>query len=308
MVAKRTRRVTGGERSVNRSQARPHEAPARTAGPRSPVVAAKPKTAEAPRGFGRRLRKLAAPSRKWFAGVVSAVVVGVSTPIIIAFIRPQIGSATAVQTATVGTGPLLFVAQVAPNVGDCSVTSDWITKNIAAEPPYQGGPEAVPIDGVLASGSWVGITMQAAPGKTVILESVSVLLVNRQPPTTGDLLEHGTGCGDLHPRYFALDLDAQSPTFTSRPGNTAGQNISPARFPFTVGEQDPELFLIQASAKRFAYSFRLELHWISDGQAGTTVVDDHGRPFLISSVSRAAVYCAAPDSGAWQPSTSGQCP
>jgi hypothetical protein len=281
-MAKRTKRRAEAGRSGNQSGSRPSGKPVRSEPPASPSPQAAPP---------------ALP-----AGILSAVVVGVATPVILSMVQPQTSTTASALSPTGGADPLLFVAQAGPTIGDSSVSSYWITKSVAA-----GEQKPTPADGVLASGGWVELTMQAASGETVILENISVQLVSRQPPAAGDLLEPDEGGGELDPRYFALDLDAPTPALVAYPGDNAGQNIPAARFPFTVSEQDPEVFLIQVNASLSMSSFRLELHWVSNGRAGTTTVDNQGQPFVVSSISRATVYCPDPASGAWRPSSAQSC-
>jgi hypothetical protein len=192
---------------------------------------------------------------------------------------------------------------VGPNTGSCGYASSWITQDPGKAPLAQGGFVPPPPGGVLAAGGWISLTAQGAPGKTVVINSIAVKQASRSAPLSGDNLSPVCGGDNMVPRYFTANLDSDSPRLIPYMGN--GKTL-PA-FPYRVSEDDPEVFMVRLDTVTCDCRFRLAVNWSSDGRTGTLEIDDHGRPFQVSSTAQTALYCPDTATNEWRQQPGRQC-
>ncbi|WP_157881960.1 hypothetical protein [Streptomyces rubellomurinus] len=123
----------------------------------------------------------------------------------------------------------------------------------------------------------IEVTAQTSSYESVLLMGVRVNIVKRGPlPKQGIVLGQG-GCGaGQDERPFDVDLDPTPPKVI------AVQGTKPlTQFPFRIEAADPEVFVLNISDTSDECWFTIELDWVKQGEPGTTVVDDRGKPFHV---------------------------
>ncbi|MGW1714444.1 helix-turn-helix domain-containing protein [Streptomyces sp. NPDC002156] len=131
----------------------------------------------------------------------------------------------------------------------------------------------------------VQVSVQGKSSTAVVLEALHVRVVSRGTPATGTAYAMDQGCGgDLTPRRFTVNLDADRPVAHPKDGTDREQTIPAVRFPYRVSAEDPEVLLVDATTQAYDARWYLELDWSSQGRTGTIRIDDHGRPFHTTSV------------------------
>jgi cold shock CspA family protein len=111
------------------------------------------------------------------------------------------------------------------------------------------------------------ITVEARTTRAVVLQKMRPVVVSRRPPHRA-CVEVRIG-GIVTPRPFTADFDSDPPRLEALAEN----------FPFSVSLTDVEQFRFVPNVTNAEVSWRLELDWLCAGQRGTTVIDDHGKPF-----------------------------
>jgi trypsin-like peptidase len=143
-------------------------------------------------------------------------------------------------------------------------------------------PGQQPAGAVLSSGGSVIITVQGVAGRTVVLQSMTVVVVHRAPSMAGIYLP--AGCQEeLVPREYKLNLDSPAPRVVPQPGNIS--------FPYTITNDDPEQFVITPDAASGDVEWFLYLTWTSGASEGRLVLDDSGRPFRTTATTAARQFC-----------------
>ncbi|MFE0525920.1 helix-turn-helix domain-containing protein [Streptomyces sp. NPDC058954] len=182
------------------------------------------------------------------------------------------------------------------------------------KPPAQVPPPPVQQD----AGTWaatqgavhgrqtlVQVSVQGRSSTAVVLEALRVRIVGRGQPLTGNSYAMDQGCGgELTPRSFTVNLDADRPIARSKDGADSEHTIPAVHFPYRVSAQDPEVLLVDATTRAHDARWYLELDWSSQGRKGTIRIDDHGRPFHTSGITDMPRYWyGTDDSGdrAWVP-------
>jgi hypothetical protein len=132
------------------------------------------------------------------------------------------------------------------------------------------------LGGVAAGEQWVRLTVQGTGEETVVLEGLNVWVVDKDTPLPWNDYVMGTdGCGGpVETRHFGVDLDAGRPEVTPEGGERD--------FPYSVSENDPEVYYVAAGTQAYDVSWYLELEWSSGGRRGTVRIDDEGEPFRLS--------------------------
>ncbi|MER5198659.1 helix-turn-helix domain-containing protein [Streptomyces sp. NPDC002755] len=162
------------------------------------------------------------------------------------------------------------------------------------KPPAQVPPPPVEQD----AGAWaatqgavhgrqtrVQISVQGRSSTAVVLEALHVRIVSRDTPAAGSAYAMGQGCGgDLTPRRFTMNLDADRPIARPKDGADSGHTLPAVHFPYRVSAEDPEVLLVDATTQTYDARWYLELDWSSQGRTGTIRIDDHGRPFHTTSI------------------------
>ncbi|MEU5594561.1 helix-turn-helix transcriptional regulator [Streptomyces sp. NPDC020298] len=133
----------------------------------------------------------------------------------------------------------------------------------------------------------VQISLQGRSSTAVVLEALRVRIVSRGNPAPGTAYSMAQGCGgDLTPRSFTVNLDADRPIARPKDGADAADTehtIPAVHFPYRVSAEDPEVLLVDATTQTYDARWYLELDWSSQGRTGTIRIDDHGRPFHTTS-------------------------
>ncbi|WP_427165602.1 helix-turn-helix domain-containing protein [Streptomyces sp. C1-1] len=185
---------------------------------------------------------------------------------------------------------------------------------VIAKPPAQVPPPPVQQD----AGTWaatqgavhgrqtlVQVSVQGRSSTAVVLEALRVRIVGRGQPLTGNAYAMDQGCGgELTPRSFTVNLDADRPVARPKDGADSEHTIPAVHFPYRVSAQDPEVLLVDATTQAHDARWYLELDWSSQGRKGTIRIDDHGRPFHTSAITDMPRYWyGTNDSGdrAWVP-------
>ncbi|MGW1736221.1 helix-turn-helix domain-containing protein [Streptomyces sp. NPDC001999] len=131
----------------------------------------------------------------------------------------------------------------------------------------------------------VQISVQGRSSTAVVLEALHVRIVSRGNPAAGSAYAMGQGCGgDLRPRRFTVNLDADRPITRPKDGADSEHAIPDAHFPYRVSAEDPEVLLVDATTQSHDARWYLELDWSSQGRTGTIRIDDHGRPFRTTGI------------------------
>lgn len=121
----------------------------------------------------------------------------------------------------------------------------------------------------------IALTVQGTGARTVVLEALHVRVLGRDAPLAWNDYAMGVGCGGgVGTKTFDVDLDAGSPTVTTRNGQRD--------FPYKVSESDPEVFYVTARTDAHDVRWDLTLDWSSGGRRGTVHIDDAGTPFRTS--------------------------
>jgi hypothetical protein len=146
--------------------------------------------------------------------------------------------------------------------------------------------------GVSAEYQQIRVTVQNRTPRAVILTGLDIHLTRQAPPLAGTHLRTLVGgCGGQTVRAFVADLDKPEPTIAPLK-RTAGE-ITERRisnFPYRITRSDPEYIELYAYTLGCDCSWVARLNWVADGQPGSTVLLDNGRPFRVTSTLRAPGY------------------
>lgn len=134
--------------------------------------------------------------------------------------------------------------------------------------------------GIPASGYYITLTLQPVQQRTVIVDSVSVRVVAREQAAAKSHLTIAGECGGIEPYYFKANLDSNPIDVSSISGqDTEGNDAAPVPLPHKLTEGDPEVWQVAAFTNQCKCSWVINIHWTSDGDEGSVIVDNHGRPF-----------------------------
>jgi hypothetical protein len=139
--------------------------------------------------------------------------------------------------------------------------------------------------GVDATESLVRVSISGASAAATDLQQLRVRLVRCQAPMRGTLLTYsGLGSG-IGARYFMIHLDRRAPVAQYVDKNGRIKRDQP--FPLRVTDSDQEVFDITAGTTRRDCQWELLLDWTAGSRHGTTVINNHGKPFRTTSTQRA---------------------
>ncbi|MET9252713.1 helix-turn-helix transcriptional regulator [Streptomyces sp. NPDC003717] len=196
-------------------------------------------------------------------------------------------SATDPKPAT-GTPPLTWSAD--SQVWNMGCGHDYVI----GKPPAQVPPPPVQQDAaawaatqgaVHGHQTMVRISVQGRSATAVVLEALRVRVVSRGAPAGGTAYAMDQGCGgELTPRRFTVNLDADRPVTRPADGADSEHTLPAVHFPYRVSAEDPEALLVDATTLAHDARWYLELDWSSQGRTGTLRIDDHGRPFHTTSI------------------------
>ncbi|MBO0657285.1 hypothetical protein J1792_32600 [Streptomyces triculaminicus] len=139
----------------------------------------------------------------------------------------------------------------------------------------------------------VDMTVQGRTEESVLLTGMEVtVLRSAPPPTRGVVINTAFGCGAAQPqRSFTADFARRPVKVTADAGqDNDGKAIPPVRFPFKVSLTDPEDFLVKAKNVTGDCAFAIVLHWVADGKAGTTTLNNGGKGFRLIKASSLPAY------------------
>jgi hypothetical protein len=206
--------------------------------------------------------------------------------------------------------PLAYSAD--SQVWDMGCGHDYVVD----KPPTQVPPPPVQQDAAAWAGSlgavhgrqtMVQISVQGRSSTAVVLEALRVRVVSRGTPAAGNAYAMDQGCGgELTPRRFTVNLDADRPVARPKDGADSAHRLPAVHFPYRVSAEDPEVLLVDATTLAHDTRWYLELDWSSQGRTGTVRIDDHGRPFRTTGIGHMPRYWyGTTDTGtrAWIPYT-----
>jgi hypothetical protein len=154
---------------------------------------------------------------------------------------------------------------------------------------------AADLGGVQANRMDVQVTVLGRSSESVILTNLRVRIVNRRPPLLGTHITYGPLGEGVFERYLIVDLDSSPPKITDSVDQRFlvegdPQDEKPVRFPYRVSQTEPEVFYIAVSTKTCDCTWVAELFWTTRGRNGSTIIDDNGHPFRVTSSRNAASY------------------
>ncbi|WP_329266635.1 hypothetical protein [Streptomyces sp. NBC_01451] len=186
------------------------------------------------------------------------------------------------------TAPLTFVAD----------SPSWQCGDAVVVPGTIGASQMVPgprpADGVSASKTGLGFTVQGKEGQTVTLLGLAVEVVSKHEPLRGSRVP--VVCqGDPPNRNLSVNLDQARPQVVKAAARAGdGGSASDTGWPYTVSGSDPEHFVVQPSTHAHDVTFTLRLQWAWNGKRGELRIDDQGKPFRTTADRNATWLC--PDS------------
>lgn len=153
--------------------------------------------------------------------------------------------------------------------------------------------------GVDATETLLRISISGSSASATDLQQLRVRLVHCQPPLKGQLVTYlGLGSG-IGARYFSIDLDRNAPVAEYVDAKGTMKREQP--FPLRVTDSDQEVFDVSAGITRRDCQWTLLLDWTAGARHGTTVIDDHGKPFRTTSGGTADGAIAGVTSVTWNP-------
>jgi hypothetical protein len=260
------------------------------------------------------------PHRKKLIGSAAAAVATAA----LAFVVPQVLGTI---KATVAPPPVLH-AQVQTDVARFRSNAPHVPEFVIPRPLGQIGrpPDADDVDpefpevlgirsaplryawahrlgGIDASETLTRITLSGSGPAATDLQQLRVRLVRCRPPLKGHLVTYtGLGSG-IGAKYFSIDLDRDNPV--AEYVNAKGKVKRTQPFPLRITDSDQEVFDITAGISRRDCEWKLLLDWTAGNRQGTTVIDDHGKPFRTTSGGLADGHVPGLKSVIWDPMSDG---
>ncbi len=130
--------------------------------------------------------------------------------------------------------------------------------------------------------STIEVVIQGRKTAAVVLQELTIDVVSRKDPPTGTLIGPA-GAGGIGVRYFAVDLDRESPEAELGQANEPQPGERQINFPYKVSLTDPEVFMILGDTQRYDCKWTAKLRWRSGDRAGTTTIRDGDEPFRTAS-------------------------
>lgn len=132
------------------------------------------------------------------------------------------------------------------------------------------------------------VSLQGGSAKSVLITRLEIKIEQRRAPLAGIWVGE-IGGDDVPSRYFSVDLD--HPSGTPEVEAYAPPPDSPAEsrnfgevvgFPYAVSESELEYLVLYVSTGECDCEWTGVLHWIVDGNTGSTHIDNNGKPFRIT--------------------------
>ncbi|GAA4547814.1 hypothetical protein [Amycolatopsis samaneae] len=177
-----------------------------------------------------------------------------------------------------------------PGEAPVVVTIEAVGKTFAVVGDHH--PRQIPFSGEAK----VQVLVEATGARAVVLTRLRPVVLSRRVPERTRSV--GWVLGGLGAHAFRAQLEEEPPRLRPvehpKPSDppmirrlgTLFRTKRVTDFPFTVAPLDPALFIVEPHAERHDIEWRLELDWTYQGRRGTTVIDDHGHPFLIGPTHR----------------------
>jgi len=140
--------------------------------------------------------------------------------------------------------------------------------------------------GIDEGGTDFKLDVQGTTQNSVELIDFRAIDIERMPAGAGTDIESSDGCGPSLEAGFDIGLVSDPPVIAPVAGLDSG-DAKKIPFPFVVSSTDIQQFQIAAidsinlrtAACDCLIKWRLALDWSYEGRAGTTVIDDNGKPF-----------------------------
>jgi hypothetical protein len=161
---------------------------------------------------------------------------------------------------------------VAPNRAPTRQGKTWVTA------PSAFG--AVPASPVV-----IRIYLTGPSNHAVIITGIKFHVFSRRPQVKGTWLNSAYGCGGAGVyRYGVADLNAPPPYWVSASKLPDNMRVSPLQFPYTATANSPEELYINVQMEDCECTWDAVLSWIDGSIARSTVINNHGHPFVTTSV------------------------
>lgn len=185
--------------------------------------------------------------------------------------------------ASRGCGTYIFEASeselqpIPKRSNDTAAFDQWLTRHDAIQ--------SLPYGRFTGAKLILNITGQT--NSPVMIKDISFEVVSRRPGGVNGTVISGQ-CGDATTgRFIETNLDTDPPSIVASntdPNAVWGsseQELAPVKYPYTVKNGGSEAFYIIAQTHAYvAYNIRVD--WIYQSHSGTSVVDNHGKPFTVA--------------------------
>ncbi|MER5294895.1 hypothetical protein ABT382_22885 [Streptomyces pharetrae] len=130
----------------------------------------------------------------------------------------------------------------------------------------------------------IHVTLQGETGQAIVVTGAEVTVLSSDPlPTKGSVIDGECG-GGVDERAFDVDFGQRPVTVGPQIRRTAQGTQAGRDFPFKVSSGDPEQFAFQLRNVGRDVRFAITLTWVSDGEPGTTRLDNEGRGYRVMGV------------------------
>lgn len=148
-------------------------------------------------------------------------------------------------------------------------------------------------NGNITAESGTSIHLTASdPGIPVTLMGMEVEVLESLPPAEGTLVRTQTG-GAKTARYLVVDGDVTPPAVVRTSDTRYSSDITraePALFPYDISSTASELFTIYLRTRQHL-KWQVRISWSTGATSGSTVIDNHGKPFEVTYVPEETKTC-----------------
>jgi hypothetical protein len=122
----------------------------------------------------------------------------------------------------------------------------------------------------------VRLEVRGKGDEPVIVNAIRAKVIDRQAPVDGWYIA-APGCGAEPVRIANIDLDAPRPTVEYVDARGGSTNLA-----LSVTRTDAELIELHAATRRATIAWQVEVFYSGPKGDGSLTVDDHGRPFRVT--------------------------
>lgn len=135
------------------------------------------------------------------------------------------------------------------------------------------------------------ISARARDERAIIIHNISFHVVERREPIRGTRISLAAGCGDS-PTYHVgrVNFGAKAPYWVPAGDFMGDFRKDELKFPYQATASDPATLLIDVNPGRCHCTWNAKLSWTDGSEHGTTVIDDKGKPFHVTSSSGLPIY------------------